>query len=124
MLVLRASRFEQILTEYSKAPNVTRERLYLDMMQQVLSNTSKIVVDQKNGNNLLYLPLDKLINMSGSTSASPAPTSTVVQETTPDSSLRAREYFQALLLQFSFWAVRQSILLMSVSRRFYFNLGK
>lgn len=90
-----ASRFEQILTEYSKAPNVTRERLYLDMMQQVLSNTSKIIVDQKNGNNLLYLPLDKLINMSGSTSVSPVTAPTMAQETAPDSSLRARESFRS-----------------------------
>lgn len=56
-----ASRFTQVLTEYDKAPGVTRERLYLDMMQQVMENTSKVVVDQKGGNNLLYLPLDKLI---------------------------------------------------------------
>ena len=56
-----ASRFKQVLTEYRKAPAVMRERLYLDMMQQVLSNTSKIVVDQKASNNLLYLPLDKLM---------------------------------------------------------------
>ncbi len=91
-----ASRFEQILTEYSKAPKVTRERLYLDMMQQVLSNTSKIVVDQKNGNNLLYLPLDKLINMSGSsTPVSPVTVQPVIQEAAQDSSLRARESFRS-----------------------------
>ena len=56
-----ASRFTQVLTEYDKAPGVTRERLYLDMMQQVMQSTSKIVVDQKGGNSLLYLPLDKLM---------------------------------------------------------------
>jgi len=60
-----ASRFKQILTEYVKAPGVTRDRLYLDMMQQVLTNTSKIIIDQKSGSNLLYLPLDKIIQMSG-----------------------------------------------------------
>lgn len=61
-----ASRFQQILVEYSKAPGVTRERMYQDMMQQVLTNTSKILVDSsKGGNNLLYLPLDKLMQMSG-----------------------------------------------------------
>ena len=64
-----ASRFSQIVTEYSKAPVVTRERLYLDAMQQVLSNSSKVVVDQKNGSNLLYLPLDKLMQLSNGTSA-------------------------------------------------------
>ena len=58
------SRFKQILTEYEKAPAVTRERMYLDMMQQVMGNTSKVMVDQKNGNSLLYLPLDKLIETS------------------------------------------------------------
>jgi membrane protease subunit HflK len=56
-----ASRFRQILVEYEKAPAVTRERMYLDMMQQVMGNISKVMVDQKNGNSLLYLPLDKLI---------------------------------------------------------------
>jgi modulator of FtsH protease HflK len=59
-----ASRFKQVLTEYQKAPAVTRERLYLDMMQQVLSNTSKVLVDQKGTGNLLYLPLDKLMQMN------------------------------------------------------------
>jgi len=55
-----ASRFAQILSEYQKAPQVTRQRLYLDTMQTVMNNTSKILVDQKGGNSLLYLPLDKL----------------------------------------------------------------
>lgn len=92
-----ASRFSQILEEYSKAPNVTRERLYLDMMQQVLSNTSKIMVDQQSGSNLLYLPLDKLIGMGGSGGIPPAAQaqSPVVQEIMPDTSnMRARETFR------------------------------
>jgi len=55
-----ASRFVQIFAEYQKAPQVTRQRLYLDTMQTVMNNTSKILVDQKGGNSLLYLPLDKL----------------------------------------------------------------
>lgn len=59
-----ASRFKQVLTEYEKAPTVTRERMYIDMMQQVLTSSSKIMVDQKAGNSLLYLPLDKLIQNS------------------------------------------------------------
>jgi membrane protease subunit HflK len=59
-----ASRFKQILVEYEKAPSVTRERMYLDMMSQVMGNISKVMVDQKNGNSLLYLPLDKLIESS------------------------------------------------------------
>jgi len=67
-----ASRFKQILVEYNKAPQVTRERMYIDMMQQILSSTSKVLVDQKNGNSLLYLPLDKLIQSTGP-AATPLP---------------------------------------------------
>tara|TARA_R110002073_G_scaffold328396_2_gene509614 strand:+ start:1461 stop:2642 length:1182 start_codon:yes stop_codon:yes gene_type:complete len=91
-----ASRFEQILVEYSKAPDVTRKRMYLDMMQQVLSSTSKIVIDQKNGNNLLYLPLDQLIQMSGSSTIPPVSTmQPAMQDTKPDSSIRSREAFRS-----------------------------
>lgn len=60
-----ANRFEQILAQYNKAPEVTRQRLYLDAQEHILSNTSKVLVDQKGGNSLLYLPLDKLMTMSG-----------------------------------------------------------
>jgi membrane protease subunit HflK len=67
-----ASRFRQILTEYAKAPAVTRERLYIDMMQTVLGNSGKVLVDQKAGNNLLYLPLDKLIQQSGPATVAPS----------------------------------------------------
>jgi membrane protease subunit HflK len=57
-----ASRFKQILVQYEKAPQVTRERMYQDMKQQILTSSSKVLVDEKNGSgNLLYLPLDKLI---------------------------------------------------------------
>ncbi len=66
-----ASRFKQILVEYEKAPGVTRDRMYIDMMQQVMTNVSKVMVDQKNGNSLLYLPLDKLIETSRGTAATP-----------------------------------------------------
>src|SRR6476660_3851351 len=59
-----AERFSRILVEYQKAPAVTRDRLYLDMMQTVLGNSSKVLVDQKSGS-LLYLPLDKLIQQTG-----------------------------------------------------------
>jgi modulator of FtsH protease HflK len=59
-----ASRFKQILVEYLKAPVVTRDRLYLDMMQSVLGNSSKVLIDQKAGNSLLYLPLDQLLKQS------------------------------------------------------------
>ncbi|MBZ0070414.1 MAG: FtsH protease activity modulator HflK [Thiohalobacteraceae bacterium] len=56
-----SSRFEQVLTEYSKAPEVTRKRLYLDTMQQVLANSSKVTMDVSKSNNLLYLPLDQML---------------------------------------------------------------
>ncbi|WP_041741671.1 FtsH protease activity modulator HflK [Collimonas fungivorans] len=59
-----ASRFKQVLTEYQKAPGVTRDRMYLDTMQQIFANTTKVMVDAKSGSNLLYLPLDKLISQS------------------------------------------------------------
>ncbi len=72
-----ASRFKQVLAQYAKAPQVTRERLYLDTMQQVLSNTTKVMVDDKQGGNLLYLPLDKLMNM---TQQLAAPTQAVPQQ--------------------------------------------
>jgi membrane protease subunit HflK len=71
-----ASRFRQILVEYAKAPAVTRERLYLDMMQSVVGNATKVLVDQKAGNSLLFLPLDKLIqqNAAGAPGAASTPT--------------------------------------------------
>jgi membrane protease subunit HflK len=55
------SRFLQVLAEYTKAPEVTRKRLYLESVEQVLSNTSKVMVDVEGGNNLLYLPLDRIM---------------------------------------------------------------
>ena len=62
------SRFDQILTQYNNAPEVTRQRLFLDAQEQIMSSVSKVIVDQKAGNSLLYLPLDKLINAtSGNT---------------------------------------------------------
>ncbi|MDK2123321.1 FtsH protease activity modulator HflK [Parachitinimonas caeni] len=61
-----ASRFKQVAAEYAKAPVVTRERMYLEAMQQIYTNTTKVLVDQKSGaGNFLYLPLDKLIQLSG-----------------------------------------------------------
>jgi len=65
-----ANRFEKLLTEYKKAPQVTRERLYLDAIQDVMANSSKIMVDVEGGNNLLYLPLDKMVEQSSSAARS------------------------------------------------------
>jgi membrane protease subunit HflK len=59
-----AARFKSILTEYSRAPGVTRERMYLEAMQQLYSSTTKVMLDQRSGSNLLVLPLDKLLQMS------------------------------------------------------------
>lgn len=67
-----ASRFKQVLVEYQKAPAVTRDRMYLDTMQQVFSSASKVMVDAKTGSNLLYLPLDKLIAQTAATDATAA----------------------------------------------------
>lgn len=67
-----ASRFRQILVEYNKAPEVTRQRMYLDTMQQILSSTSKILLDTKGSGNLLYLPLDKLMQAAAAVPAATA----------------------------------------------------
>jgi membrane protease subunit HflK len=56
-----AARFEALLTEYQKAPRVTRDRLYLDAIEEVYSNSSKVLLDAEGSGNLLYLPIDKLI---------------------------------------------------------------
>lgn len=68
-----AQRFKLVLAEYQKAPGVTRDRLYIDTMQQVYSNVTKVMADSRQGSNLLYLPIDKLMQMSGASAAGPAP---------------------------------------------------
>jgi membrane protease subunit HflK len=82
-----ASRFRQILVEYQKAPAVTRDRLYLDMMQSVLGATSKVVIDQKagGGGNLLYLPLDRLMQQAAPASAPAAAMPTEAAPSAPAS---------------------------------------
>jgi modulator of FtsH protease HflK len=82
-------RFKSVQTEYQKAPQVTRDRLYLDAMQSIYSSVTKVVVDSKQGNNMLYLPLDKIMQLTNNPSAditilpnttvpaTPAPTATV-----------------------------------------------
>ena len=67
-----AKRFEQLLVEYKKAPQVTRERLYLDAMQSVMNSSSKVMIDVEGGNNMLYLPLDKMMSQGSSMNASPS----------------------------------------------------
>jgi membrane protease subunit HflK len=70
-----AQRFSSVLTEYQKAPQVTRDRMYIDAMQQIYSSVTKILVDSRQNSNLLYLPLDKIMQMTGQTTP-PAGTST------------------------------------------------
>ena len=92
-----ASRFNQILAQYEKAPEVTRRRLYLDAQEKMLSSVSKIVVDQKSGaNNLLYLPLDKL--MAGTAvapAAAVAQPSAAAAEKAEENAQRSRDTFRS-----------------------------
>jgi len=64
-----ASRFEQLLAEYVLAPEVTRQRLYIDSLEDVMTSSSKILIDVEGGNNMLYLPLDQMIQRGGSTAS-------------------------------------------------------
>lgn len=93
-----ASRFRQVLAEYTKAPQVTRERLYQDAMQQVMSSTTKIMVDDKQGGNLLYLPLDKLMQLSTPAAAANPVEAAVVPASppsvAPDALFRSRDAFR------------------------------
>ena len=68
-----ASRFEQLLKEYERAPEITRERLYLETMESVFANTSKVLIDGESNNSLMYLPIDKLIKDSGRSSSFATP---------------------------------------------------
>jgi modulator of FtsH protease HflK len=68
-----AQRFRSVLTEYQRAPQVTRDRMYLDAMQQIYANVNKVLIDSRQGSNLLYLPLDKLMQqVAQSSSDAPA----------------------------------------------------
>jgi membrane protease subunit HflK len=78
-----AQRFRSVLTEYQKAPQVTRDRLYLETMQSVYSNVTKVMVDSRSGSNLLYLPLDKLMQQAGA--ATPPAPAAPVSVPTPES---------------------------------------
>ena len=86
-----AARFRQVQGEYVKAPGVTRERLYLDTMQQIFSSTTKVMVDIKSSSPLLYLPLDKLLQQAGDGSGHPsavAPSGSVGKDTGTESRMR------------------------------------
>jgi modulator of FtsH protease HflK len=85
-----ASRFKQVLTEYAKAPAVTRERIYIETMQAVLTSTSKIMMDYRGAGNLLYLPLDKIMQNAGAPAESSAPRAAPA-EPPADAGPRSRE---------------------------------
>ena len=88
-----AERFSSVLTEYEKAPAVTRDRMYVDAMQEVYGNVSKVMVDTRNNSSLLYLPIDKLLQQATSSAAS-APTPTAAETTpapAPTGDARSRE---------------------------------
>ncbi|HEU5176255.1 MAG TPA: FtsH protease activity modulator HflK [Burkholderiales bacterium] len=87
-----ASRFKQVLTEYAKAPAVTRERIYIETMQAVLTSTSKIMMDYRGAGNLLYLPLEKIMQNAGAPGTEGAPPRAATpQEAPADAAPRARE---------------------------------
>jgi membrane protease subunit HflK len=87
-----AQRFRSVLTEYQKAPQVTRDRLYLEAMQEIYGNVTKVLVETRQGSNLLYLPLDKIMQLGGDDAAStplmqgqaPAPQSSAPAPTVAD----------------------------------------
>jgi modulator of FtsH protease HflK len=87
-----AQRFRSVLAEYQKAPTVTRDRLYLETMQHVYSNVSKVMVDSRSGSNLLYLPLDKLMQQAGGTAPAAAmpPTDTATPPSAAPAAADAR----------------------------------
>jgi len=95
-----SERFLKVLTEYNKAPKVTRERLYLEAMESVLANSNKVMIDVKQGNSLMYLPLDKLMQsqprqstsrQEGGTTPDTSSQSTAAQDARTRERLRTRE---------------------------------
>ncbi len=68
-----SDRFERLLAEYQRAPAVTRERLYIETLERVMGNTSKVMVDVEGGNNMLYLPLDRMVQQGSSAPATNTP---------------------------------------------------
>jgi len=87
------ARFRQVLVEYNKAPGVTRERMYLETVQQIMTSTSKVMIDAKAGGNVLFLPLDKIMQMSAAGLAEAMPSVKPSTETpmVPEPAARSRE---------------------------------
>jgi membrane protease subunit HflK len=90
-----SSRFQQVLAEYNKSPQVMRDRMYIETMQQIMASTSKILLDAKGSGNLLYLPLDKIMQMSAGAlpdTASSSSRQTLIDPTpNPDPAARSRD---------------------------------
>ena len=89
-----AQRFRSVLTEYQKAPQVTRDRMYVDTMQQIYSSVTKVMIDSRQGSNLLYLPLDKIVQMTGpgaDAAALTAPAAPTNSAAVPTIGARARD---------------------------------
>ncbi|MEY4931937.1 MAG: hypothetical protein RLZZ403_257, partial [Pseudomonadota bacterium] len=76
-----SQRFTQLLAEYERAPAVTRERLYLETVELVLRNSKKVIVDTKGNNNMLYLPLDRMVTPQGNVT---------VRDVTPETTIRTQ----------------------------------
>lgn len=76
----QVAQFEKLLPEYTASPKVTRDRLYLDAMQEVYSNTSKVLIDSKSSGNLLYLPIDKLAGQDGAATKRPTTSSSAYDQ--------------------------------------------
>ncbi len=87
------ARFRQLLVEYNRAPGVTRERIYLETIQQIMSSTSKVLVDSKSSGNVLFMPLDKIVQMTGSGNAEALPSlkPQAEQPLVPEPAGRSRE---------------------------------
>jgi len=91
-----AQRFRDVLAEYQKAPAVTRDRMYIDTMQQIYANVTKVMVDSRSGSNLLYLPLDRLLQQGASAAGSaplvvPTPADTTPAPANPAGDARSRD---------------------------------
>jgi membrane protease subunit HflK len=89
-----AQRFRSVLSEYQKAPQVTRDRMYIDAMQQIYSNVTKVLVDSRQGSNLLYLPLDKIMQQTTAPGVEPPAAAGVAaapQPVAPTTDSRARD---------------------------------
>ena len=86
-----SQRFSSVLAEYQKAPQVTRDRMYVDAMQQIYGGVNKIIIDSRAGGNLMYLPLDKILQSAGAATpaaAAPSPAPAPAAQTAPDARAR------------------------------------